>query len=46
MSAIPGFDGEKKLVIDIGGGSTEFVIGTGPDPELLESVYIGTSRIR
>ena len=39
-------NGEKKLVIDIGGGSTEFVIGTGPDPELLESVYIGTSRIR
>ena len=39
-------NGEKKLVIDIGGGSTEFIVGAGPDPELLESVYVGTSRIR
>jgi len=32
---------EKRLVIDIGGGSTEFVIGTGFDPELLESLHMG-----
>ena len=39
-------NGEKKLVIDIGGGSTEFIVGAGSDPDLLESVYVGTSRIR
>ncbi|MGB7540783.1 MAG: Ppx/GppA phosphatase family protein [Burkholderiales bacterium] len=32
---------ERRLVIDIGGGSTEFVIGTGLDPELMESISMG-----
>lgn len=32
---------EKRLVVDIGGGSTEFIIGTGFDPELLESLHMG-----
>jgi exopolyphosphatase/guanosine-5'-triphosphate,3'-diphosphate pyrophosphatase len=31
----------KRLVMDIGGGSTEFVIGTGLEPELTESLYMG-----
>jgi exopolyphosphatase/guanosine-5'-triphosphate,3'-diphosphate pyrophosphatase len=31
----------RRLVVDIGGGSTEFVIGTGLDPELMESVPMG-----
>ena len=31
----------KRLVIDIGGGSTEFIIGTGYDPLLTESLYMG-----
>ena len=39
-------NGKQKLVIDIGGGSTEFIVGSGPDPNLLESVYIGTSKIK
>src|SRR5436190_11115340 len=30
-----------RLVIDIGGGSTEFIIGRGLDPERLESLKIG-----
>ena len=30
-----------RLVIDIGGGSTEFIIGRGLDPERLESLSIG-----
>jgi len=30
-----------RLVIDIGGGSTEFIIGTGLVPERLESLKIG-----
>jgi exopolyphosphatase/guanosine-5'-triphosphate,3'-diphosphate pyrophosphatase len=31
----------KRLVVDIGGGSTEFVIGTGYEPELMESLPMG-----
>ena len=32
---------ERRLVIDIGGGSTELIIGTGLEPELMESISIG-----
>jgi exopolyphosphatase/guanosine-5'-triphosphate,3'-diphosphate pyrophosphatase len=32
---------EKRLVIDIGGGSTELIIGSGLQPEKLESLYMG-----
>jgi len=31
----------RRLVVDIGGGSTEFVIGTGYEPELMESLRMG-----
>jgi len=31
----------RRLVVDIGGGSTEFIIGTGFDPQLTESLYMG-----
>jgi exopolyphosphatase/guanosine-5'-triphosphate,3'-diphosphate pyrophosphatase len=31
----------KRLVVDVGGGSTEFVIGTGLEPQLTESLYRG-----
>ena len=31
----------NRLVVDIGGGSTEFIIGAGYEPQLLESLYIG-----
>src|SRR5512134_127792 len=31
----------RRLVMDIGGGSTEFVIGTGLEPQLTESLYMG-----
>jgi exopolyphosphatase / guanosine-5'-triphosphate,3'-diphosphate pyrophosphatase len=32
---------DKRLVMDIGGGSTEFIIGTGVQPELMDSLYMG-----
>ena len=32
---------EKRLVVDIGGGSTEFVIGSGYRPLRLESLFMG-----
>ncbi|MDE1952215.1 MAG: exopolyphosphatase [Betaproteobacteria bacterium] len=31
----------NRLVVDIGGGSTEFIIGQGHEPRLMESLYIG-----
>ncbi|PWT72602.1 MAG: exopolyphosphatase [Proteobacteria bacterium] len=31
----------KRLVVDIGGGSTEFIIGSGYRPQKLESLYMG-----
>lgn len=35
------FDAHKRLVVDIGGGSTELIIGSGFSPELMESVDAG-----
>ncbi len=32
---------QRRLVVDIGGGSTEFIIGTGFEPELMESLPMG-----
>ena len=31
----------RRLVIDIGGGSTEFIAGEGKEPSLLESLHMG-----
>jgi exopolyphosphatase / guanosine-5'-triphosphate,3'-diphosphate pyrophosphatase len=31
----------KRLVVDIGGGSTEFIIGRRVEPQLLESLFMG-----
>jgi len=36
---------EATLVIDIGGGSTELVIGKGYEPEHLESLFMGCVRL-
>jgi exopolyphosphatase/guanosine-5'-triphosphate,3'-diphosphate pyrophosphatase len=33
--------GAKRLVVDIGGGSTEFILGAGYEPETMESLYMG-----
>ena len=37
VSAVHG----NRLVVDIGGGSTELIIGKGYEPKLMESLYIG-----
>lgn len=34
-------EGEGRLVMDIGGGSTELIIGRGDHPLLMESLHIG-----
>ncbi len=31
----------KRLVVDIGGGSTEFILGAGYEPATMESLYMG-----
>lgn len=38
-----GSAGGKMLVIDIGGGSTELVVGSGAEPKLAESLSMGSS---
>ncbi|NMM29376.1 MAG: Ppx/GppA family phosphatase [Glaciimonas sp.] len=35
---------ERRLVLDIGGGSTELILGRGPDIEHVESFGIGTAK--
>ena len=32
---------ERRLVVDIGGGSTEFIIGEGSQPKLIRSLQLG-----
>jgi exopolyphosphatase/guanosine-5'-triphosphate,3'-diphosphate pyrophosphatase len=32
---------ERRLVVDIGGGSTELIVGQGLKPKLMESLYVG-----
>jgi exopolyphosphatase/guanosine-5'-triphosphate,3'-diphosphate pyrophosphatase len=32
---------EKRLIVDIGGGSTEVIIGRGDEPVLMSSLYMG-----
>lgn len=34
-------DDKKRLIIDIGGGSTEIIAGAGTTPEIMESINIG-----
>jgi exopolyphosphatase/guanosine-5'-triphosphate,3'-diphosphate pyrophosphatase len=36
---------ERRLVVDIGGGSTELIIGVGFSPELRESLHMGCVSI-
>jgi exopolyphosphatase/guanosine-5'-triphosphate,3'-diphosphate pyrophosphatase len=45
VSAVTDFNNRRALIIDIGGGSTEFVITGGVEPELLYSVRIGAVRL-
>lgn len=40
VHSLPSFEG-RRLVVDIGGGSTEFIIGEGLKPQALESLHMG-----
>lgn len=35
------FTEQKRMVMDIGGGSTEFIIGQGLEPQEMDSLYMG-----
>lgn len=35
------FDDRPRLVVDIGGGSTELIIGTGEQPRAMDSLHMG-----
>lgn len=44
LGAVPLLD-KRHLIIDIGGGSTEFIIGDGAEPLLLRSLKLGAIRL-
>src|SRR5262249_55002785 len=44
-SEVTEFNNRRALIIDLGGGSTEFIITGGAQPELLLSVRIGAVRV-
>jgi exopolyphosphatase / guanosine-5'-triphosphate,3'-diphosphate pyrophosphatase len=45
VSEVTDFNNRRALIIDIGGGSTEFIITGGGEPELLFSLRIGAVRL-
>src|SRR5262245_42375811 len=45
VSEVTDFNNRRALIIDIGGGSTEFIITSGGEPELLMSVKLGAVRL-
>lgn len=40
-----GFDARRRLVVDIGGGSTEIILGEGELPLQMESMHLGCVRL-
>ncbi|MEO5316080.1 Ppx/GppA phosphatase family protein [Pseudarthrobacter sp. CC12] len=44
-SVLPVLDGQQVLVVDLGGGSTEFVLGTAAGVTAVKSVDIGCVRL-
>src|SRR5215831_12496254 len=45
VSEVTDFGGRRALMVDIGGGSTEFVITSTGEPELLLSIRLGAVRL-
>lgn len=45
VSEVTDFSGRRALIVDIGGGSTEFIITDGREPELLLSLRVGAVRL-
>jgi exopolyphosphatase / guanosine-5'-triphosphate,3'-diphosphate pyrophosphatase len=45
VSEVTDFNSRRALIVDIGGGSTEFIITGGSEPEFLFSTRIGAVRL-
>lgn len=45
VSEVTDFNNRRALIVDIGGGSTEFIITGGREPELLFSLRVGAVRL-
>jgi exopolyphosphatase/guanosine-5'-triphosphate,3'-diphosphate pyrophosphatase len=45
VSEVTEFNNRRALIIDIGGGSTEFIVTRGGEPELLLSAKLGAVRL-
>ncbi|MGH9826109.1 MAG: Ppx/GppA phosphatase family protein, partial [Blastocatellia bacterium] len=45
VSEVTDFEDRRALIIDIGGGSTEFIITGGKEPDLLLSIRLGAVRL-
>ncbi|HXG92811.1 MAG TPA: Ppx/GppA phosphatase family protein [Blastocatellia bacterium] len=45
VSEVTDFNNRRALIVDIGGGSTEFIITSGGEPELLLSMRLGAVRL-
>jgi exopolyphosphatase/guanosine-5'-triphosphate,3'-diphosphate pyrophosphatase len=45
VSEVTDFNNRRALIIDIGGGSTEFIITGGAEPDLLLSLRVGAVRL-
>lgn len=45
ITAFGALHGERVGVVDLGGGSTEYAVGSGPDPERYVSCEIGAVRL-
>src|SRR6201999_512401 len=45
VSEVTDFNNRRALIIDIGGGSTEFILTRGGEPEFLHTMRIGVVRL-
>jgi exopolyphosphatase/guanosine-5'-triphosphate,3'-diphosphate pyrophosphatase len=45
VSEVTDFNNRRALIIDVGGGSTEFILTRGGEPEYLHSMRVGAVRL-
>ncbi len=46
VTSDPALDGQRLLIMDVGGGSTEFILGEGPRVEFAQSFKLGVVRLQ